>query len=105
VRRLQREHGLYLETFLAAVYPLAGSGRIVVIAPTDDVAVPDLEPRSVDDLVRRLPPHCMVLSIAELLKGSRRGDSSTYAEVMSIWERLHAPFLAAADQEADPLRK
>jgi hypothetical protein len=24
---------------------------------------------------------------------------------MAMWERLHAPFLAAADAESDPLRK
>src|SRR6059058_2834830 len=31
VRELQREHKLYVETFLAAVYPVAGGGRAVVI--------------------------------------------------------------------------
>ena len=105
VRRLQREHGLYVETFLAAVYPVAGAGQIMAIVPTDDVALPVAEPRAVDDLMRRLPPHCIVLGVDELPTGSRKGDSTTYAEVMAMWERLHAPFLAAADQEAEPLRK
>jgi NCAIR mutase (PurE)-related protein len=41
VRRLAAEHGLYVETFLGAVYPM-GDGRVVVIAPLDDVALPDL---------------------------------------------------------------
>jgi hypothetical protein len=104
VRRLQVEHQLYVETFLAAVYPI-GAGRVVVIAPTDDIALPDLRPESVDQLIGRLPPHCIVLGENELPKGSRRGTWQTYAEVMGMWERLHAPFLASADSEADPLRK
>src|SRR3954454_3456996 len=57
VRRMRREHKLYLETFLGAVYPI-GAGRVLVIAPLEDVAVPDLQPRAIDDLVRRLPAHC-----------------------------------------------
>src|SRR4051794_21492961 len=96
VRRLQREHKLYLETFLGAVYPI-GAGRVLVIAPLEDIAVPDLQPRSIDDLVRRLPAHCLVLGIDEIAKGQRRGDTKTFANVMAMWERLHAPFLAAAD--------
>jgi len=46
-----------------------------------------------------------VLGENELPKGSRKGTWQTYAEVMGMWERLHAPFLASADAEADPLRK
>src|SRR5687768_17241559 len=40
VRRLQAEHGLYVETFLGAVYD-AGGERIVVIAPTEDANLPE----------------------------------------------------------------
>jgi len=104
VRRLQREHKLYLETFLGAVYPI-GAGRVVVIAPLPEVALPDLQPRSIDDLVRRLPAHCLVLGIDELPKGQLRGDTKTFAGVMGMWERLHAPFLAAADASVDPVQK
>jgi hypothetical protein len=104
VRRLAREHELYLETFLGAVYPI-GAGRVLVIAPLDDVALPDLEPRSVDDLVRRLPAHCLVLGIDELPKGQKKGTTETFAQVMAMWERLHAPFLAAADHTTDPVHK
>ena len=104
VRRLQREHKLYLETFLGAVYPI-GAGRVLVIAPLEDVAVPDLQPRSIDDLVRRLPAHCLVLNPEELPRGQRRGDTQTFAGVMAMWERLHAPFLAAADATVDPVQR
>jgi hypothetical protein len=104
VRRLQREHGLYVETFLAAVYPVGG-GRAVVIAPTEDVALPDREPASIDDLVKRLPAHCIVLNATELPKGSTKGTPQTFGGVMAMWERLHAPFLAAADAMVDPVQK
>jgi hypothetical protein len=106
VRALALEEKLYLETFLAAVFPVAGGGgRAVVIAPLDDVALPDPQPRSIDDLIRRLPAHCIVKNADELPPGPRRGDASTYAHVMSMWEALHAPFLAAADIQVDPLAK
>ena len=104
VRRLQAEHELYLETFLAAAYPI-GAGRVVIIVPTDDVALPDLRPESVDQLITRLPPHCIVVAEDAVPKGIRKGTWQTYAEVMGMWERLHAPFLAAADAEVDPIRK
>jgi len=104
VRRLQREKMLYIETFLAAVYPI-GASRAVAIIPTQDVQLPDARPRSIDDLVRSLPPHSIVLAESELPAGRRRGSSATYAEVMKLWERLHLPFLAAADMQIDPLRK
>jgi hypothetical protein len=107
VRTLQREHKLYLETFLAAVYP-TGEGpaaRAVVIVPSEDVKLPDPQPRAVDALINKLPPHCIVLGAGELPPGARKGDANTFAAVMSMWERLHAPFLAAADQERDPLRQ
>ena len=104
VRRQQREHKLYVETFLGAVYPV-GAGRVLVIAPLEDVALPDLQPRSIDDMVRRLPAHCLVLGIDELPKGQRKGDTQTFAGVMALWERLHAPFLAAADHTTDPVQR
>jgi hypothetical protein len=104
LRRLQREHLLYLESFLAAVLPV-GSSKLVVIVPTEDVALPTGEFASVDDLIRRLPAHSIVLSEDELPAEARKGDTNTYAQVMAMWERLHAPFLAAADMQINPLRK
>jgi hypothetical protein len=104
VRELQREHGLYVETFLGAVYPVGG-GRAVVIAPLEDVKLPDLDPASIDELIGKLPAHCIVLSADELPAGVRRGDTTTYAQVMAMWERLHTPFLAAADMQVDRERR
>ena len=104
VRRLARERGLYVETFLGATYRV-GAGRVVVIAPSEDVRLPDDNVKSINELMPLLPAHCIVLGAGELPKGCRKGDTSTYAEVMAMWERLHAPFLAAADMQVDPIQK
>lgn len=103
-RELQSEFDLYVETFLAAVYPV-GAGKAVVIAPTADVRLPDPSPRSIDELIKLLPAHCLVFNESELPQGSRKGTSQTFAQVMAMWERLHAPFLGAADMMVDPLQK
>jgi len=108
VRAEQAKHGLYLETFLGAVYPIGtgdqATGRAVVIVPTPDVQLPDPDPQPIDSLLARLPAHCVVAE-AEVPRGSRRGTTQTYAEVMGLWERLHLPFLAAADADPDPVRR
>src|SRR3954465_4854856 len=115
VREQQAKHGLYVETFLGAVYPIGtggggpgragGTGRAVVIVPTPDVQLPDPDPQPVDSLRARLPAHCVVLAETEVPRGARRGTTETYAEVMALWERLHLPFLAAADADPDPVRR
>jgi hypothetical protein len=104
VRQLQVEHELYIETFLGAVYPV-GAGRAVVIVPLSDVKLPEPMPRPIDELLKLLPAHAIVMNESELPRGSERGTPQTYARVMSIWERLHAPFLAAADMQVDPIQK
>jgi hypothetical protein len=104
VRRLQVEHQLYVETFLGAVYPVGGK-RAVVVVPLAGVTLPEPSPRSIDELLKLLPAHSVVLHEDELPQGSRPGDPDTFARVMSLWERLHQPFLAAADMLTDPLQK
>jgi hypothetical protein len=104
VRELQAQHQLYVETFLAAVYPV-GAGRAVVIVPLPETPPPDRQPASIDDLIRLAPPHSLVYNADELPQGIRKGDWHTYAEVMAMWERLHAPFLASADMQVDPIQK
>ncbi len=104
VRQLAAEQELYVETFLAAAYGI-GEKRVVAIVPTEDVALPSVDIGSVDELIRKLPAHSIVLAEAELPTGSRRGNSQTFAQVMAMWERLHAPFLAAADMRRDLKQK
>lgn len=104
VRALQQQHELYLETFLGAVYPTP-RGRVIAIIPRDTATLPAPQSLPLEMLERVLPPHCLILHEEEIPKGSRRGTADTFAEVMTLWERLHAPFLAAADAEQDPVRK
>lgn len=104
IRRLAREQELYLETFLAAVYPMGG-GRAVAIVPVEDVRLPEPLDRPIDQLIRLLPAHSVVMNESELPGGGVKGTTQTFAKVMSLWERLHAPFLAAADMQASPQQK
>jgi hypothetical protein len=103
VRKEQAAHGLYVETFLGAVFPVGGGRRAIAIVPLEDAALPEPVDRTLDELIDLLPPHSIVLPEAELPKGSRRGDTKTFAETMALWERLHGPFLAAADAQQDPV--
>jgi hypothetical protein len=106
VREIAAELGLYVETFLGAVYPGVGGKRIVVIAPLGDLAVPAAGSMlSVEELKGKLPVGCVVMGEDELPRGSRKGTYQTYGEVMGMWERLHSPFLAAADGEKDPVAR
>jgi hypothetical protein len=104
LRRLQNERRLYVETFLAAAYP-ADRSIAILIVPTETSAVPEIAPRSLSDLVADAPPRSIVLDITDLPTGPRPATTDTYAYVMRLWERLHAPFLAAADAESNPRKK
>ena len=104
LRALAAEREMYVETFLGVVYPI-GAGRVVVIVPHEDVALPEVRAKTVDGLMRKLPAHSIVLGENELPQGSLKGTTETFAQVMGMWERLHAPFLAAADMQVDPSKK
>ncbi len=102
VRALAAKNALYVETFLAAVYT-AGNGKLVAIIPTEEVALPAADRSwSIDDLMRQLPAQAILLPESELPAGSQKGTTQTYAEVMALWERLAAPFLAIAEQSKEP---
>ena len=75
----------------------AASFRVAAPAPGS--------PDTLDELIAALPTNSLVRWADELPRGSRPGTTQTYAEVMGLWERLHTPFLAAADAELDPLWK
>jgi len=95
LRALASDRGLYVETFLAAIYPI-GDSKAVVIAP-ESAALPSATRQSIDELRAHLPDGCLILDEAELPHGAIAGTDETYGRVMRLWERLHAPFLAAAD--------
>lgn len=104
VRRLAQEHGLYLETFLGAVYPTSAGPAIVVVARELD-RLPPATGGTIEELRRNLPEHSLLFGPDQLPRGVRAGNAQTYAEVMDLWERLHSPFLKAAQAQTDPLRK
>jgi hypothetical protein len=104
VREMAARQGMYVETFLAATYPVGG-GRAVVIVPLENAKLPEPRQQAIDHLIAQLPAHCLVLHENELPRGSRKGTYTTYGEVMAMWERLHLPFLAAADIQAERLQK
>ena len=91
VRELAYERCLYLDTFLAAAFPAAvGAGsQIIMIVPLSGVRLDVLYP----------PAQSVVISRAEI------PPSGQAAWVAQMWQRLHLPFLAAADQQTDPVRK
>jgi hypothetical protein len=103
LRDIAWERRLYVETFLAAVYP-ARETTMLVVLPLPDWAIP---PAGMDrlDLLDRLPFGAITLDPQQLPLGSRHGSTETYAEVMAMWEQLHRPFLDIADAEKDPVRK
>jgi len=103
VRRLAEEYDLYLETFLAAVYPLTGGERAIVVVPLGDGELPAAEERSLEELQKLLPSDALLLDAAQLPAGSQRGTAQTCATVMALWERLHTPLLARADAQTDPV--
>jgi hypothetical protein len=104
VRRLAFEQGRYVETFLAAAYPSPTDQPLVAVLPFDGV-LPDPVPRPTDELLDLLPAGSLVLHATDLPAVTRRGTPDTFAAVTAIWDRLHAPFLADADAEPDPVQR
>lgn len=100
LRKIARERMLYLDVFLAAAYPVSG-GIGVLIVPRDDIALPAPGTYSPDDLIRRAPPHSILLSADQLPPPQKRGDTKTFAYTMDLFEQLHRPFLAMADAAQD----
>ena len=103
--RLARERQRYAETYLAAAYPV-GDQRAVAIVPTADVALPPADGSlSPSTLQNKLPPHSLLIPVAELPEPQAAGDAGSFALTMGIWEKLHAPFLATAQSIGEPLRR
>jgi hypothetical protein len=105
IRRLAGERSLYLETFLAASY-MTSEGLAVAVVGEEAGPLP--EPRawgSLAELATAMPAGTPLLRQSELPKGDRAGNAATYAEVMALWERLHAPLLAEADAQDDLFKR
>lgn len=61
--------------------------------------------RPLEELAAALPPNSFMIDETDLPRGGRKGTYETYGQVMAWWERLHSPFLSAADREPDLVRK
>jgi hypothetical protein len=108
LRQIQASVGLFVETFLGAVYPIRSepNARIIALVPHKDVQLPPPDPAlPIHELTRALPDHTIVLPADSLPTGGRRGTTETFAQVSALWEQLHLPFLAAADTQADPIQR
>jgi hypothetical protein len=103
LRRLQAELDLYVETFLAAVFSTSNGTVVAIVA--EESHLPPPEPQPLESLKKNLPPNTLLYRPNELPQGAQRGTHETYSRVMQMWERLHSPFLAAADAQKDPLQK
>lgn len=102
VRRLAHEKDLYIETLLAAVYPIEGC-RVIVIVPFETDQVPPPGKMTLDQLKAKLPAHSIVLPQEQLPQGPVKGSILTLAQVSQLWEQLHLPILAQAEHADAPL--
>jgi hypothetical protein len=85
VRQMAREQRLYLETFLAST-----NQDLITIVPLEK------DPSSAN---------CLELKSADLPADIAHGNAESFAGVMALWERLHMPYLLAANAESDQIRK
>ena len=104
LREIAHREKRYLDVLLGASYWVGGT-VVVAIVPTDRVALPEDGEYSIDELTRRLPPHSVIIPLAELPSGERMGNTETFAQTMSLWERLHLPYLSLADATTDPVAR
>ena len=104
LRRMASERRVYVDVFLAARYEVNATD-VVMIVPTEDVAVPPAGAYSIDRLIRLAPPHAIIMPVCDLPEITTHGNTSTFAVTQHIWERLHMPALSLADQITDPLRR
>ena len=105
LRRIADENNLYLETYLAAVYPADTNVRVVALVPhaTDDMPAENVcRDGGMEALLEALPADSLVLRCDDLPGGERRGDGETFARTMELWEQLSLPFLNAARRQDGP---
>lgn len=100
LRKLQQERNLYLETFLAAVYPTDGA-KLILIAPTADAQLPKDLPATLDEARAAIPAGCLLIDPIDLPAGRQNGTADTFAFISALWERLHLPWLRDADTEPE----
>jgi hypothetical protein len=103
-RQLAAERRLYVETFLAVVYPSNNHGPLVAVVPLETAVMPPMKSYEPNELIAVLPPES-IIGLEDRLTRPTLGNAETYAETMWLWEQLHLDFLKAADNQIDPLQK
>lgn len=95
LRRIYRERGSYAEVILGVTVRAGPDGTVTFATPLP-ASVPAGIPAAPEDVARRLPAHSVFVGMtsgdAEIAPVAR-----TATGMMSLWEQLHLPFLAAAD--------
>ena len=105
LRTIADQQQLYLDLPLAASYVVGGE-TVILFVPLPDVTLPDAEKiDSIDALLRKAPPHSVIVPLDAIAPDRPLGDSGTFGYLMNLWETLHAPFLAMADGATDPHQK
>ena len=100
LRMVAAQRGRLFDVPLAVAYRAEGQ-PFVLIVPTPDTPLPfDLE-YTVDSLMRAIPPGSVLTPADALPPDQKCGDALTFGYMMSLWEKLHAPLLAAADALPD----
>lgn len=100
LRAAAAQRGLVFDVPLAAAYRADGQ-PFVLLVPTPATVLPfDIE-YTVDALMRAIPVGAVLTPADALPPDTRQGDAATFGYVMSLWEQLHAPLLAAADALPD----
>jgi hypothetical protein len=93
----------YAEAFLGAVFPDEQGQPLIILLPSPIRLTP--EPRPKAELISLLPPHSLFLTPDELPPDRDLGSADSFAQVMTLWERLHLPFLQIAETQTDPIQK
>jgi hypothetical protein len=100
-RRLAVHRQLYVEVFLASMFPVIDQPPVAVVLPTTEMELPDTTPRTLPQLAALLPAAAVIISSADLPAAAQRATPHLEQFVLELWERLHAPLLAAAEAQFD----
>ena len=100
LRAIAAQRGLVFDVPLAAAYRADGQ-PFVLIVPTPDTVLPFDVTYTVDGLMRAIPVGSVLIPAHSLPPDQKAGDTASFGYTMSLWERLHEQFLAAADALPD----
>ena len=104
-RTLFRASHVYAETFICKRYHGPDCYYVAFLPDEKARFRPNVSASSLKEIESALSIGAFVLKSSDIPRPKAKGDNDTFAFVMSIWERLHAPYLKRARSETDPLRR